>query len=29
MGCLVRLGCLVILFCAAVIGWFTRDRWMP
>ena len=29
MGCLVRLGCLAILLCAAVIGWFTRDRWMP
>ncbi len=29
MGCLVRLGCLAILLCAAIIGWFTRDRWMP
>jgi hypothetical protein len=29
MGCLMRLGCLIILCIAAVVGWFTRDRWMP
>jgi hypothetical protein len=29
MGCLIRLGCLVMLLCAAVVGWFTRDHWMP
>jgi len=29
MGCLVRLGCLMVLAIAAVIGWFTRDRWVP
>ncbi len=29
MGCIARLGCLFILACAAVVGWFTRDRWMP
>jgi hypothetical protein len=29
MGCLFRLGCLFILLCAAVVGWFTRDHWMP
>lgn len=29
MGCLIRLGCLFILVGAAVIGWFTRDHWMP
>ncbi len=29
MGCLMRLGCLVILAIAAGIGWMTRDRWMP
>jgi hypothetical protein len=29
MGCLIRLGCLVVLCIAAAIGWFTRDRWMP
>jgi hypothetical protein len=25
----MRLGCLVILAIAAVVGWFTRDHWMP
>ncbi|HEY4307021.1 MAG TPA: hypothetical protein VGM82_21295 [Gemmatimonadaceae bacterium] len=29
MGCLFRLGCLFLLVCAAIVGWFTRDRWMP
>jgi hypothetical protein len=29
MGCIVRLGCLIVLACAAIVGWFTRDRWMP
>src|SRR5437879_12382543 len=29
MGCLVRLGCLVMLAICAVGAWFTRDRWMP
>src|SRR3569832_1807528 len=29
MGCIARLGCLFILACAAIVGWFTRDRWMP
>ncbi len=29
MGCLFRLGCLFLLLCALVLGWFTRDRWMP
>lgn len=29
MGCIARLGCLVILAIACVIGWFTRDQWMP
>src|SRR4051812_12932183 len=29
MGCLFRLGCLFLLVCAAVVGWFTRERWMP
>jgi len=29
MGCVARLGCLVLLAILAVIGWFTRDRWMP
>jgi hypothetical protein len=29
MGCIARLGCLVLLAILAVIGWLTRDRWMP
>src|SRR5437868_2856233 len=29
MGCLIRLGCLAVLVVAGVVGWFTRDRWMP
>jgi len=29
MGCLFRLGCLVLVLCAALAGWLTRDRWMP
>jgi hypothetical protein len=29
MGCLFRLGCLCVLLVAGVVGWFTRDRWMP
>lgn len=28
MGCIARLGCLVLLVILAVAGWFTRDRWM-
>jgi len=29
MGCLARLGCLIVLVVAAAIGWFTRDQWLP
>jgi hypothetical protein len=29
MGCSARLGCLFVLAILAVVGWFTRDRWMP
>lgn len=29
MGCIARLGCLVLLALLAVVGWFTRDRWLP
>jgi hypothetical protein len=29
MGCIARLGCLFLLAILAVIGWFTRDRWLP
>lgn len=28
MGCIARLGCLVLLAALAVGGWFTRDRWL-
>jgi hypothetical protein len=29
MGCIARLGCLMVLAVLAVVGWFTRDRWLP
>jgi hypothetical protein len=29
MGCIARLGCLVLLVILGVVAWFTRDRWMP
>lgn len=29
MGCIARLGCLFVLAIACVVGWFTRDRWLP
>lgn len=29
MGCIARLGCLILLAILAVVGWFTRDRWLP
>ncbi|MDB4881034.1 MAG: hypothetical protein JWL60_2480 [Gemmatimonadetes bacterium] len=28
MGCIARLGCLVLLAILAVVGWFTRDKWL-
>lgn len=28
MGCIARLGCLMVLAVIAVGAWFTRDRWM-
>ena len=28
MGCIARLGCLVLLVCLAIGGWLTRDRWL-
>ena len=28
MGCIARLGCLVLLAILAVAGWFTKDRWL-
>lgn len=29
MGCIARLGCLCLLAILVVVGWFTRDRWLP
>ena len=29
MGCIARLGCLVMVVCLAIGGWLTRDRWLP
>lgn len=29
MGCFARLGCLVVLVLLAIVGWLTRDRWLP
>jgi len=29
MGCLRRVGCLVLLIVLAVIGWATRRQWLP
>jgi hypothetical protein len=29
MGCIARLGCLMVLVIAGVVGWFTRDLWLP
>src|SRR5688500_15779192 len=29
MGCIARLGCLVMLALLAIGGWFTRDEWLP
>jgi hypothetical protein len=29
MGCIARLGCLVMLALLAVAGWLTRDSWLP
>jgi len=28
MGCMARLGCLVLLVLAAIGGWLTRDKWL-
>jgi hypothetical protein len=29
MGCIARLGCLVMLALIAIAGWLTRDQWLP
>ena len=28
MGCIGRIGCLVLLALLAATAWFTRDRWL-
>ena len=28
MGCIARLGCLVVLVCLGIGAWLTRDRWL-
>jgi hypothetical protein len=28
MGCIGRIGCLIVLVLLGVIGWLTRDRWL-
>ncbi|HEX7980400.1 MAG TPA: hypothetical protein VF461_17485, partial [Gemmatimonadaceae bacterium] len=28
MGCIARLGCLILLVCLAIGAWFTRDQWL-
>jgi hypothetical protein len=29
MGCIARLGCLIVLLVAGIVGYFTRDLWLP
>jgi len=29
MGCIARLGCLIILAILCVVGWLTRSMWLP
>jgi hypothetical protein len=29
MGCIARLGCLILLVCLGIGAWFTRDKWLP
>ena len=29
MGCIARLGCLILLVCLAIGAWFTREKWLP
>src|SRR4051812_2094932 len=29
MGCLARVGCLLLVVAAGVAAWLTRDQWMP
>ena len=29
MGCIARIGCLVLVVLLAICGWLTRDQWLP
>jgi hypothetical protein len=29
MGCIARIGCLILLVVLACVAWLTRDRWFP
>jgi hypothetical protein len=29
MGCLSRIGCLVLVIIVAIVAWITSDRWLP
>lgn len=29
MGCLSRIGCLILVIVIALVAWVTRDRWLP
>lgn len=29
MGCITRIGCLILLLILGAIAWLTRDRWLP
>ena len=29
MGCLSRIGCLVVIIVIAIVAWLTRDSWLP
>ncbi|HEY7235649.1 MAG TPA: hypothetical protein VH539_15960 [Gemmatimonadaceae bacterium] len=29
MGCLSRIGCLVVVLVIAIVAWLTSDRWLP
>ena len=29
VGCLARIGCLLVIIAAGAIGWFTQDAWLP
>jgi hypothetical protein len=29
MGCIARLGCLIVIVVACIAGWYTRNLWLP